>query len=73
MENVWQFIAVAGTAASIAGVILAWQTRETTKLLDRMDARSAAHHATTHGMLDRMDKLAEQRAAQLKRQIDGEV
>jgi hypothetical protein len=66
MESIWQFIAVAGTAASIAGAILAWQTRDTKKLLDRMDARNLAHHAQTQGMLERMDRAADQRAETLK-------
>ena len=66
METLWQFIAVAGTAASIAGANLAWQTRDTQKLLDRMDTRNLAHHAQTQAMLDRMDKAAKQRANVLK-------
>ncbi len=66
METLVEFIAVAGTAASIAGAILAWQARDTKKLLDRMDARNLAHHAQTQAMLERMDRAAEQRAETLK-------
>jgi hypothetical protein len=66
METIWQFIAAVGTAASIAGVILAWQMWDTKKILDRMEARHSAYQATSQGMLDRMDRAAEQRAETLK-------
>ena len=39
METIWHFIAAVGTAASIAGGILAWQMWDTKKILDRMEAR----------------------------------
>jgi hypothetical protein len=56
METLWQFIAVAGNAASIAGAILAWQTRDTKKFLERMDARHLAQHTQTQAMIERMDQ-----------------
>jgi hypothetical protein len=62
MEAVWQFIAVAGTAASLAGAILAWQTRDPKQRLDRMDQRHLAHQAQTQAMFARLDRAAEQRA-----------
>jgi hypothetical protein len=71
METLWQFLAVAGTAASVAGVILAWQTRDTKQLLDRVDARHLAHHAQTQALLDRMDRAADQRAETLKVLLAG--
>jgi Flp pilus assembly protein TadB len=73
----FELLSVAGIAASIAGAILAWQTRDTKKLLDRMDARSGAQHPQTQGLIERMDqrwqataerldRAAEQRAETLK-------
>jgi hypothetical protein len=46
METVWQFV---------AGAILAWQARDTKKLLERMDQRHRASHEGSQGMLKQMD------------------
>jgi hypothetical protein len=84
METLWQFMAVAGTAASIAGVMLAWQTRDTKKFLERLDTRHLAQHAQTQAMmermnqgwqqnLDRMDQRAEERYRDLRGRLDREV
>jgi hypothetical protein len=66
METVWQFVAVAGTAASIAGGILAWQARDTRRLLERMEQTNRASHEGSQGMLARMDRANEQRAEVLR-------
>jgi hypothetical protein len=42
------------------GVIMAWQTRDTKHLLDRIDARHAAVPATARAILARMDQRADQ-------------
>jgi len=62
----FELVSVAGVAASIAGAILAWQTWDTKKFLERLDARHLAQHTLTQGILERMDRANEQRAELLK-------
>ena len=64
-------ISVAGVAASIAGAILTWQARDTKRLIERMDARHAAQMAARQGMLDRMDKAADQRQQLIVAKLEG--
>lgn len=46
--------------------ILAWQTRDTKRILARMDQTNRAYHEVSQGMLERMDRANEQRAEALR-------
>ena len=74
----WEWFNTAAGAASLMGLVLGvilgavtWlQSRDTKKILERMDTRNLAHHAQTQAMLERMDRAAEQRDAALKALIE---
>ena len=59
-------LGIVGTLAMLTSLVLAWGARDTKKILTRMDQANRAYHETSQGMLERLDRAAEQRAEVLK-------
>jgi hypothetical protein len=75
--TLFEFLAGVGTFASILGAVLAWISRDTTRLIRDGDAKTqsllAAIHTETQRTLDRMDQRAELRTRELKDLLGGDA
>lgn len=71
-----EFLAAVGTFASILGAVLAWISRDTTRLIREGDAKTQtlllAVHTETQRTLDRMDRRAELRTRDLITRLGDE-
>ena len=61
-----EWVAIIGTIGTLTSLVLALSARDTKKILARMDAANRAYHETSQGMLERMDRAAEQRQQEIK-------